>query len=399
MKLLYIHQYFKFPDMSGGTRSYDLAASFRDKGIDVTVITSDTTNNKRLERWQKFEREGIQFYVLNCPYNNSMGFAQRIMSFVKFLWFASLKSLKVKSDMVLATSTPLTIAVPALVKKMIAKTPYIFEVRDVWPDVPIKMGFVKNKLAIKLLYCLEKLIYKRAAWIVPLSVGMDQNISMRYLNNKSTVIPNISELARFENVTSKVQLPFDEKGKKILLYAGTFGEVNGIEYLVDLAQKTIAIDGSLVYLLYGNGAKLSQVLKLAEEKGVLGKNLYYGGVVAKSDLPYLYSVCTVGCSTVVNNSILWDNSANKFFDTLAASRPIVINHKGWQADTIKKHNVGYVLPPFVDYNVSKEFVEYMSNAELLKAQCTNARKLAQEEYSLSVATERYMQIFNRVCNK
>ena len=93
---------------------------------------------------------------------------------------------------------------------------------------------------------------------------------------------------------------------------------------------------------------------------------------------------------------LWDNSANKFFDTLAAHKPMVINHRGWQADEIEKHNYGYVLPPVVTDEAAEKFVAYMNNAELLKQQGETAYKHAVEEYSLEVAVEKYMGIFEKI---
>ncbi|MCL2097286.1 MAG: glycosyltransferase family 4 protein [Bacteroidales bacterium] len=396
MKLLYIHQYFIFPEMSGGTRSYDLATSFCKKGIEVIVITSEKAPKKNSKRWTEFERDGIKFFVLNCPYDNTMGFWRRIASFSRFFWFASFKALKIKCDIVLATSTPLTIAIPALVRNILKKTPYIFEVRDVWPEVPVKMGYINNKYIIKLLYWFEKLVYKRASWIVPLSLGMKQNIEQRYPNQKSIVIPNISEISRFNNIENSVNLPVDIQGKKIVLYAGTFGEANGVDYLVNLANMTLDIDNSIIYLLYGKGKQLVSVLDSAKKKGVLNNNLYYGGVVSKSELPYLNSICTVACSTFIDNPVLWDNSANKFFDSLAAGRPIMINYLGWQSDIIKHYNAGYVLPAKLTEKSIADFVKYINDKKLITEQSVRAHSLAKSEYSLEVAVEKYMKIFEAI---
>jgi len=385
--------------MPGSTRSYDLATSFCKKGIEVIVVTSEIAPKKKSKRWTEFERDGIKYCILSCLYDNTMGFWRRIASFSQFFWFASVKCLKLKCDIVLATSTPLTIAIPALVRNIFKGTPYIFEVRDVWPEVPVKMGYINNKYIIKFLYWFEKIIYKRALWIVPLSLGMKQNIEQRFPNKKSIVIPNISEISRFENVDRNFNLPFDFQGKKIVLYAGTFGEVNGLNYLVNLAYKTLGIDNSVVYLLYGKGKQLSNVLDNAKKKGVLNNNFFYGGIVSKSELPYLYSICTIGCSIVVDNPILWDNSANKFFDSLAASRPIVINHLGWQSDVIKQYNVGYVLPVELTEKSTKDFIQYINNEELLKEQSLRARSLAEREYSLDVAAKKYMKMFKLLSNE
>ena len=321
-----------------------------------------------------------------------MGFFRRIVSFCKFFINVSIKQFSFDYDLMLSSSTPLTNGFPALVANTFRKKPYVFEVRDVWPGVPIAMGYFKNKIAQKLLYAFEKRIYRKASYIVPLSTGMDANIKERYPNDKSVVIPNISELNRFSNIEKTVDIDFPE-GKKIVLYAGTFGNVNGLSYVNKLAKETLELDPDLWYYLIGFGKEKEDNIQEAKDLGVLNKNVFIFDPVMKNDLPYVYNKCTVGSSYVIDIPALWDNSANKFFDTLAAKKPIVINHQGWQADTIKDYNIGYVLPPVVSQEIAKEFVAYMNNSDLLKQQGENSYKLAEKEYSLDVAVGKYMAIF------
>lgn len=394
MKLLYIVQYFRFPDETGGTRPYDLATSFAKHGINVTVLTSDQNGNAK-DKWTLIERDGIKVYRVNCPYSNEMGTIQRLLSFCKFFTQASIKQFSFDYDLMLASSTPLTNGIPALVSHLFRNKPYVFEVRDVWPGVPIAMGYFKNNLVRKILYAFEKCIYKKASAIVPLSIGMDLNIKQRYPNDKSVVIPNISELNRFANIQETVDVVFPSD-KKVVLYAGTFGNVNGLSYVLKLAEKTLHIDSTIFYYLIGKGKEKNDIVNEAKEKGVLNKNVFIFDPVRKKDLPYLYSKCTLGASFVIDIPALWDNSANKFFDTLAAKKPMLINHEGWQADTIREKNSGYVLPPIATESDAKQFVEYINNVELLKEQGENAYQLAKEEFSLEVAVDRYMNVFKSV---
>ncbi|WP_370861036.1 glycosyltransferase family 4 protein [Parabacteroides faecis] len=401
MRLLYIHQYFNFPEDSGGTRSYDLAKSFANRGIRVIIITSNTelgSCQNQKERWKKVVRDDLILYVLRCRYDNNMNFRQRIASFFSFAFYSSLKVIRIKADLVLATSTPLTIGVPALIKKIFQKTPYVFEVRDVWPEVPIKMGIIKNKLLINMLRLFEKVVYRHASWIVPLSTGMSRNIVARVKNveDKITVIPNISELDRFSNLTPTVSFPFSLDRKKILLYCGTIGKVNGLQYLVDLASKTIKYDKNIIYCIFGKGNELDIVLQKAQAVNILNRNFFYLGVVSKTDLPYLYHVASTGSSFVIDNPILWDNSANKFFDTLAARKPIVINHEGWQAEVIRRYECGYVLPSQLTDNSVTDFISFIMNDDKMEQMGENAYKLAKQEFSLEVATDKYMQVFNSI---
>src|SRR5690606_10339548 len=291
MKIIYLHQYFKFPDETGGTRSYDLASSFVKKGIDVTVVTGTSDKKyKRKDRWIVIEREGIKVNYIYLPYGNHLSYFQRSWVFFLFLWFSTFRILKLNADVVLATSTPLTIGIPALIKKWFGKTPFIFEVRDVWPEAVIAIGAINNKLMQKVLYGLEKLIYKNAAAIVPLSTDMQNSIISRYplLKNKTDiVIENIAEVNRFQSHSDRVDLVgvcgFEPRFS--VLYAGTFGKVNGIHKLVELAEKTLYMDNGLVYILIGQGAEKENIVKLVKEKGLLNKNVFIIDPISKSELP------------------------------------------------------------------------------------------------------------------
>jgi len=402
MKLIYLHQYFKFPDETGGTRSYDLASSFVGKGIDVTVVTSTSDEKyKTKQRWVEIERYGIKVHYVYLPYGNHLSYLQRSFVFFKFLWFATFRLLKLKGDVVLATSTPLTIGIPALIKKWFGKTPFVFEVRDVWPEAVIAIGAIKNKWLQKLLYRLEKLIYKNASVIVPLSTDMQKSIVSRYPQFKDKtdiVIENIAEINRFQSNSETVDLEgiIGFQPRFSVLYAGTFGKVNGIHKVIELAEKTLQIDKELVYILIGSGAEKKNIVQLAKDRGVNGKNVFILNPISKKELPLWYSAVSMGSSFVIDIPELWRNSANKFFDTLAAGKPVLINHEGWQAEAIRKYNVGYVLSFEITEEVAKEFVDYTKNENLAHEQKESALKLAKEKYSLEVATESYLKIFTRI---
>ena len=405
MKLIYIHQYFTFPQSAGGTRSYDLAKSFIKRGIDVTMVTTsayiknyDYSNKKR---WTYVEQEGIKFWILKCPYNQKMSIPNRVLSFFRFMWFASIKVVKIKADIVLTTSTPLTTSVPAMIKKFASKTPYIFEVRDVWPEGPIQLGYVKNRIIILFLRWLERFIYYHSAFLVVLSIGMKKNIISR-INKlpRIEVIPNISEISRFSDVSNTTELPFDLSNKKVILYAGTLGPVNRIIYVAELAKKLCDTGQTdIIFLIVGDGNEKTKIIDYCKEHNILNLNIFFIDIIPKNALPYLYSISTMGSSFVLDKKIKWDNSANKFFDTLAAGRPILINHKGWQAELIEKEDCGYVLPSQLNDNEVNNFISYIHNDKLLIEQGKNARKIATEQFSLDVAVDKFIEVFSNIIKK
>src|SRR5690606_36944649 len=403
MKLIYLHQYFKKPSENGGTRSYDLAGSFVKQRLNVEVVT--TTSEKegfaKGHRWRKEEIDGIIVHYLYLAYDNSFSFTKRAWVFFLFLWYSSVKLLRLKADVVLATSTPLTIGIPALIKKMVHRTPYIFEVRDVWPEAVIAVGAVKNRWMQKVLYRVEKLIYKNAIGIVPLSTDMQKSIVSRFpqfRDKADIVIENIAEINRFQNNTGKINLAnfIGFSPRFSVLYAGTFGKVNGIHKTIELAERTLKLDRELVFILVGSGAEKQNVIQLAKDTGVLNKNVFILESISKNELPLWYNAVSMGSSFVVDIPELWANSANKFFDTLAAGKPILVNHEGWQADMIRSKNIRYVLPFKITDKVAQEFVDYSKSNLLCTKQGEYALGLAKEKYSFETASQNYLKVFSKV---
>lgn len=404
MKIIYLHQYFTFPDASGGTRSYDLSSQFLKAGHQVTVVTTNAQLKLKTDKkWTVIHREGLELHVLDLPYSNRVSFAKRMLIFIRFLVAASFRLLKIKADVVLATSTPLSIAVPAIVKRMVHRTPYLFEVRDVWPEVPIAMGIIKNKMAIGVLNRMESYVYRKSKHVVALSDDMKQSIVTRTaMPEKSvTVIPNISEITRFSAYDPQKSYLGDCLGfrpEKVVLYAGTLGKVNGLKYMVELAAHTYPLDPSITYIVFGDGMEKDELVGYAAELGILDKNFFFCKPVPKAMLPQIYHEATVACSYVIPLPALWANSANKFFDSLAAGKPIIINHLGWQADVIRDQNVGYVLhhSPASMAEEAKRFANYLNDDQLLQKQGINAAAVARSRYSLEVAAGKYHHILSHV---
>ena len=404
MKIIYLHQYFKFPNESGGTRSFDLATGFLDSGHHVEMLTSTSNiEYKKKKRWTKINKNGLVVHYVYLPYANEMSYIRRSIVFFKFLWLSTFKLLSLKGDLVLTTSTPLTVGIPALIKKWFHKTPFIFEIRDVWPEVVIAIGAVKNKIIQRLLYFLENLIYKNASAIVPLSIDMKNSITSRYPNLASIpiqVIENISEIDRFQNSVNANNSVLKEKigfcPRFTILYAGTFGRVNGLDYVVNLASKLIDLDPSIVFVMLGDGSEKEAVLQKAVDKNLLNKNIYILDSVAKRDLSQLYYECDMGSSFVIPIKELWANSANKFFDTLAAGKPILINHDGWQKELIEMENIGYVLPTVIDHNAAKKFELYTKDEALISEQKNNGLNIAKANFSKDVAVKKYNNLFENI---
>ncbi|MGD9961712.1 glycosyltransferase family 4 protein [Nocardioides sp.] len=348
MKVAYLHQYFKTPSMSGGTRSYEMALRFVAAGHEVHMVT--TRSDPSGERgWSLEVIDGIHVHWLNLAYDNKMSHRRRILSFAAFALRSTIRVRLLRADVVFATSTPLTVAVPGLLATWFARPRLVFEVRDLWPAVPIALGVLRNRQLQVAATWLERLAYRRSAAVVALSEGMADGVRSTGCASRIAVIPNSCDNRLFDVDPARGREFRGDRAwlgdRPLVVYAGTLGVVNGVSYMVDLAHSSLLLAPETRFLVVGDGVEHDKVTRFAQDRGVLGRNFFMEPPLAKREMPAVLSAADVSCSWVIPVVELEANSANKFFDALAARRPVAINHGGWQADLIKSRRLGVVLDP------------------------------------------------------
>ena len=358
-------------------------------GHRVTMVTGSSAFPKRYEfpnEVSSLRLEGIDLRVIKVAYSNKLSFSQRIAAFFAFAWKASLEAARVPGvDVVFATSTPLTIAIPAVWAKRRLGAPMVFEVRDLWPELPIALGALKNPIAQWAARWLERFAYRNAERIVALSSGMKEGVvRVDGRPDRVTVIPNSSDIELFRVPASAgeefLRAHPHLKGSALVTYGGTLGIVNGAEYLVETAAEMLKLDPTVRFLLVGDGNRKGAALERARALGVLEKNLWMMPPMEKRAMPQVLSASTVTVSTVIDVPELRHNSANKFFDSLAAERPMMINHEGWLADVIRESGAGLVTPPGDPKAAARALHAFLSDAQGLRRSRAAAKRLADEEY-------------------
>jgi UDP-N-acetylglucosamine:LPS N-acetylglucosamine transferase len=160
MKVIYLHQYFNTPKMSGGTRSYEMARRLVAAGHEVHMVTTWRTETAH-DDWFHTTESGIQVHWLPVSYSNSKTYTQRIRAVLSFAIQACRKAVDLKGDLIFATSTPLTIAIPGIYASWRNRLPMVFEVRDLWPELPIAVGALRSPVLKWLARKFERFTYRR----------------------------------------------------------------------------------------------------------------------------------------------------------------------------------------------------------------------------------------------
>jgi glycosyltransferase involved in cell wall biosynthesis len=385
--------------MYGGTRSYEMGRRLVAWGHEVHVVTSDRSGSQSgiLPDWYQTEEAGIQVHWLPVPYSNKMGFKDRIKAFAKFALMASHKAASLKGDVIFATSTPLTIAIPGIYASKRCDIPMVFEVRDLWPELPIAIGALRNKGLIASAKKLESQAYKHSAQVVALSPGMREGVQKAgYPAGRIHVIPNSCDLDLFsvpEAEGQRFRHSHEWLGNRpLVIYAGTLGKINGVSYLVRVAAETIKKAPEVRFLIAGRGAEEQKIKGLARDLGVLDKNLFMPGTMPKKEIPAVFSAADITTSLFIDLKEMWANSANKFFDGLASGTPIAINYSGWQKDILEEYQAGLTLPPHDYAQASGLLIQHLSDDKWLKQAGNNARRLARQKYNRDLLAKKLERV-------
>jgi glycosyltransferase involved in cell wall biosynthesis len=397
MKIVYLHQYFNTPEMSGGTRSYEMARRMVAAGHEVHMVTSFRESGEKPKGWFESDEAGIHVHWYPVPYSNHMGFAERIRAFFSFAFAARNKAEEISADVIFATSTPLTIALPAVPAARKKGVPMVFEVRDLWPEMPIAVGALKNPVLKFIARKLEHWAYRNSTAVVALSPGMKEGVLRTgFPEENIAVIPNSSDNAEFQHdpeAGASFRAEREWLGNNpLLVYAGTFGKVNGVGYMVELAKQLLSIGSDVRILLVGDGAEKGEVVLAAEAAGVYNINLFVENPLPKKDVPSLLSAATMATSLFVDLPEMRNNSANKFFDALASGTPVMLNYGGWMHDLVIDSGCGLAMWQKPIDEVAKELHDKLHDKNWLNDAGVSARKLAENSFSRDVLASQLMSV-------
>lgn len=382
--------------MSGGTRSYEMARCLLAKGHEVNMVTSWRETDSR-NLWFITEEEGISVHWLPVPYSNHMSYPDRIQAFIKFAFFSSHKAASLEADVIFATSTPLTIAIPAVYAAQKRKVPMVFEVRDLWPELPIAIGALHHPLLKLAARWLERRAYFNAEAVVALSPGMKEGVEKTgYPASRVAVIPNSSDNSLF-NVSAEQIAKFRRerpwlKHRPMLLYAGALGKINGVGYLVELAQYLQQLDPEIRILIVGDGFEKETILRKARFAGVWQNNLFWEPPVPKHKIPQYFCAAQMSANLTIDEPTVHANSANKFFDTISAAKPVFINGAGWQADLVKHIDCGIAAWNVPIEKVAELVVQKIRDPHWLQAAGGRSRLLAEQHFDRDLLAGKLEQL-------
>ena len=400
LKILYFHQHFSTPAGTTGTRSYEMARAARRKGHEVLVVCGsfDASSTGLEGEFEKGLRrglvDGIEVMEFHMPYSNDQSLFDRTLIFLKFSFSATMVALKERYDLVFCTSTPLTIALPGIFSKWIRRKPFVFEVRDLWPELPKAMKVVTNPLVLGLMSGLEFFAYRSADACIALAPGIAEGIQRR-LEQKGDIhlIPNGCDLKLFNSSNGDRWRPKELEGKGfIAIFTGAHGVANGLDAVLDAGvelKRRNRMDITLAFI--GQGKLKSTLVERAKKEGL--QNCIFLDPVPKEKLARLMNEVDLGLMILANVPAFYHGtSPNKFFDYIAAGLPVLNNYPGWLSDLISENDCGFVVEPDNPIMFADELERIADNRTGLEAKGKNARALAGRSFDRTLLANDWIEV-------
>ena len=403
MKILLVNQAFVSFDEPGFTRHFEMAKYVRERGHEMVIVASDVNyqTGARIVEGNGFiieqTIEGVRVlrgFMLPSLHRN---YFWRIVSFLGFMVSAVAASLRVKdADIVVGSSPPIFQAFAAWLASFLLRKPFLFEVRDLWPQFGIDMGVVKNSIVIFFSRALEKFLYNRAAHILVNSPAYKPYIVGRGVPaEKITFIPYGADVSTFtpEVDGSPVRRELGLDDKFLVLYAGAMGQANDI-YIILRAADRLRDDAKIHFILYGDGKENANLR--AEADRLRLSNLTFAGAAPKTKMPAVVAASDLCLAILQDIPGFRMTYPNKVFDHMAAGRATALVIDGVIRDVIEASGGGVYVPPADDARLAQVIRELADDPARLCQMGLQARDYLVKNFDRRDKLAETLELFQRV---
>lgn len=403
MHILLIHQFFLKDDDGGGSRWNEMSRIWIEEGHQVTVLAgtvhymgqkSDKTSARNFTK--KINKDGVK--VINCHVSESYndGFYKKLWAFISFIFssiYGGIFHAEDQYDLIIVTSPPLFVGITAVILSWWKRIPFLFEVRDLWPESAIETGVLKNKLLIRFAYWFEQYLYRKAKSINVLTPAFREILIQRKSVPAEKII-YISNGADFP-LANRIRVDLDVaafrnehqlEGKFVIIYVGAHGIANHLIQIINAAG--LLEDTNAYFLLIGDGQQKEELIRVAERCNIL--NIRFIDSVSKAEVFKYIHASDMGISVLKKAEIFKTIYSNKTFDYFSCKKAILMVIDGISRKLIEDANAGIFVEPENAEDLASKIRYYMRNPDLLRIQRENGYNYAKEHFDREILAKEYL---------
>lgn len=401
MNILFLTDNFPPEVNAPASRTYEHCKVWIKQGHRITVITcfpnfpiGKVFNGYKNKLYQREIIDGINVIRVWSYIAFNKGFFKRIIDYMSYAFSATIASFFVKDiDVIIATSPQFFTALCGYIVSKIKKKPWIFELRDLWPESVKETGVSQNKLFIRWSERLELYLYKKANLIIALTQSFKKNLVERNINaEKIFVVPNgvsrslFSPLPKDKAVLKK----FNLDKKFICGYIGTVGLAHKVVDLIHVA-KMMNDNGinDVHFLIVGDGANKNTVERTVKDLHL--KNVTLTGLVSKNEVVKYFSILDVVFVILKKSPLFKTVIPSKIFEAAAMDKPIILGVDGEAKEIVLKYSAGIAVEPENIQEMYNAVLKLKEDSNLYRKLQTGCRELA-NEYSREILANKMMEI-------
>lgn len=406
MKILFITDNFPPEVNAPATRTYEHALEWIKQGAEVTVITcapnfphGKVYAGYKNRLYQKENIDGIEVIRVWSYITANSGFAKRVLDYVSFAFSAFWVGLFQKCDVIVATSPQFFTTWSASALSKCKRKPWIFELRDLWPESIKTVGAMKQGRVIDTLEKIELWLYRDAAKVIAVTDAFKVNLIRRGIDaDKIDVVTNGSNIELFYPRDKDAELleRLGLKGKFVFGYIGTHGMAHSLDFIVRSLSRIE--DESIHFLFIGDGAMKKSVVNLAGELKL--KNITFLTPVSKDEVPRYLSICDVSLAPLKKEDNFKTVIPSKIFEASAMRKPTLLGVEGQAQVIIEKYNAGLCFEPENEADFIHKVMQIKNDEAKYQELQKGCKKLA-EAYDRKKLADQMFSIIEEVskCNR
>ncbi len=401
MNILFLSHYFPPEVNAPATRTFEHCKVWAEQGHDVTVLTCAPHHPMgklypgfKNRFFQKEQRDGITVVRVLTYITANEGFLKRTANYVFFMIMAILVSpfLK-KTDVVISTSPQFFNGLAGYFVSRLKRSPWVLEIRDLWPESILAVGAVKNRQVIAVLEWIERFVYRKADRIVSVTDSFCSHIVRAGAEpEKLVVVRNGVDLDAFSlgfSSDGRESLELGLEGKFVAAYVGTHGMAHGLDTILDAAE-LLRDNDEIVFLMVGDGAERARLIEEKERRSL--QNVQMLGQQPKECMPMIWQQTDVSLVLLKRLDLFKSVIPSKIFESMAMGKPIILGVEGEVAAIVAESAAGVCIEPESAQELAESVLALATDRQRYDSMSNAGRPYVSEHFDRKVLAKKLLSV-------
>lgn len=404
MHILFLTDNFPPETNAPASRTYEHAKRWVAAGHRVTVVTGAPNfpsgvihDGYRNRLWRREAVDGIEVVRVWTYITANEGFVKRTLDYVSFMVSAIIASpFLPRPDVIVATSPQFFTPCGAWVVSLLRRRPFVFELRDLWPDSIVAVGAMRETALIRLLRGLEYFLYRKAARIVSVTHSFKKVLTGNGIApEKIAVVPNGADIEAFQPGPRPAELGqrLGLNGKFVAAYVGTVGMAHGIGTLLEAGER-LRERQDIRFVVVGAGAEKEKLMEEAARRGL--DNVLFVGAVSKKEVRDYWRLCDAALVLLRDQPLFQHVIPSKMFEAWGTGRAVILGVRGESQGILEAAGAGIAVAPEDADALVRAVTELADDPARCREMGAAGRRFVEANYNRDVLAREMLRVLEQV---